>query len=224
MHMSTLLVALLTAIVVWIFLVRKLTSKPWVAVNNVDELDDIGTVSGPAIKVGFWVFLACISSLFALFATAYMMRMDPNHASDWISITPPRILWLNSALLVLSSIAMQWAKWSEQQENIKQLKLSLAAGGGFTLIFLAGQLLGWQQLNHSSHFDMVNPAVAFFYLLTAVHGLHLLGGLYVWGRTMARLWNRDRTEKGSLSVELCTTYWHYLLLVWFILFALLLSS
>jgi cytochrome c oxidase subunit 3 len=70
-----------------------------------------------------------------------------------------------------------------------------------------------------------NPAVAFFYLLTAVHGLHLLGGLFVWGKTVIRM-ARPRVELVDLrlSVELCTVYWHYLLLVWLVLFGLLLST
>lgn len=219
--MSTLVVALLTAIVIWVFIVRKLTAKPWLAV---DQLDDIGTIQRPAPKVGLWVFFICISSLFALFMTAYLMRMNPNHGSDWFTFTKPGILWLNTFFLILSSIAMQWASYAEKQGNINSVKKALLAGGVLTIAFLAGQLIGWQQLKNSSYFDIVNPAIGFFYLLTAVHGLHLIGGLYVWARSTTRLWRDPKAGKGSLSIELCTTYWHYLLLVWFILFGLLLST
>lgn len=221
MHMSTLVIALLTAVIVWVFLVRRLTAKPWIATS---ELEDIGPLQQPAAKVGLWAFIACISSLFTLFMTAYLMRMDPIHASDWHSISKPGILWFNTGLLILSSLSMQWARKAEQQGNINKLKKGLAGGGLFTIAFLAGQLLAWQQLKNSSYFDMVNPAVGFFYLLTAVHGLHLLGGLYVWSRTIFRIWRRKTVEKASLSIELCTVYWHYLLLVWLILFSLLLST
>lgn len=219
--MSTLVMALLTAVIVWIFLVRRLTAKPWLAV---DELDDIGPIQQPAAKVGLWIFFGCISSLFTLFMTAYLMRMDPNHGSDWQSIAKPGILWFNTGLLILSSLAMQWARKAEQLGNIDRLKAGLAGGGIFTFAFLAGQLLAWQQLKDSNYFNMVNPAVGFFYLLTAVHGLHLLGGLYVWSKTIFRVWRHQTVEKGSLSIELCTVYWHYLLLVWLILFSLLLST
>ena len=67
-----------------------------------------------------------------------------------------------------------------------------------------------------------NPAYAFFYLFTALHGLHLLGGLWVWGRTTAKVWRGVEWRQVRLSVELCTVYWHYLLLVWLVLFAVLL--
>jgi cytochrome c oxidase subunit III len=85
--------------------------------------------------------------------------------------------------------------------------------------------LAWRQLNQTGYFVTGNPATAFFYLLTAVHGLHLLGGLVVWGRTVARM-TRAGVELIDirLSVELCTLYWHYLLLVWLVLFAVLLST
>jgi len=90
--------------------------------------------------------------------------------------------------------------------------------------FLAGQLWVWQQLSASGYFLSANPANAFFYLLTAVHGVHLLGGLWVWARATARVWRGMEVGAVRLSVELCTVYWHYLLLVWLALFALLLST
>jgi cytochrome c oxidase subunit 3 len=219
--MSTLLVALVTAVVVWVFLIRLLTAKPWMAVS---EMEDIGPVRMPAVKIGLWVFLACITSLFALFITAYLMRMDPRHASDWYTIKKPGVLWLNTGLLILGSVAMQWARHAELSNNPARLKTALAAGGLFTLAFLAGQLYAWRHLQQSEYFDLVNPAVGFFYLLTAVHGLHLLGGLYVWIGTCARTWRLGTIDRTRLTVELCAVYWHYLLLVWFVLFGLLLST
>ena len=76
----------------------------------------------------------------------------------------------------------------------------------------------------SGYFVAANPANAFFYLLTALHGLHLLGGLWVWGRTTIKVLRGVEVGKVRLSVELCTVYWHYLLLVWLVLFAVLLHT
>ena len=74
-------------------------------------------------------------------------------------------------------------------------------------------------------FTPANPALAFFYLLTAVHGLHLLGGLYVWGRTLVRMRRKDvEAIDVQLSVELCSVYWHFLLFVWLGVFAVMLST
>ena len=82
----------------------------------------------------------------------------------------------------------------------------------------------WQQLNAAGLYVTSNPANAFFYVLTAIHGVHLLGGLWVWGRTTGRVLTGADVERVRMSVELCTVYWHYLLLVWIVLFALLLST
>ena len=98
----------------------------------------------------------------------------------------------------------------------------MLAAGFFALAFLAAQLAVWQQLNASGHYLSSSAAVAFFYVLTGLHGLHLLGGLSVWGKTTLRIWSGAATlPEVRLSVELCTVYWHFLLLVWLALFGLL---
>jgi cytochrome c oxidase subunit 3 len=227
MHPSTLVIALLTAIVVWFFLVRQLTARPWM--HGVEGENRQSTVVDmPATKIGLWVFLGLVTSLFLLFTTAYSMRMDPQHASDWVTITKPGILWLNTGFLIAASIAMQWAhssaRLSVQGDTGGNVRVGLTLGGLLTLLFLAGQLWAWQIIRSESGFSLANPAAGFFYLLTAVHGLHLLGGLWVWGRAAAKAWSGVETRKIALSVELCTWYWHFLLLVWFGLFALLMST
>src|SRR5690606_37080423 len=90
--------------------------------------------------------------------------------------------------------------------------------------FLVGQLLAWRQLNGLGAFDISNPAIAFFYLITALHGLHLLGGLVAWARTTLGLWRRPDPARAALRIRLCATYWHFLLLLWLILFGLLFSG
>ena len=236
MHFSTLAIALFLAIVVWILLVRKLTAKPWVQAPETGAARDYGTIPHPPVRVALWIFLCVITSLFLLFITAYLMRMDPRHtydyvsdnvityASDWYSIDMPPILWLNTLFLLISSLAMQWSRSAEKLERIDRLKAGLLCSGFFTLAFLTGQLIAWRQIHQSEFFEIANPAVGFFYVLTAVHGLHLIGGLWVWGGTTFKVWRTNRISEGSLTVELCTVYWHYLLIVWLVLFGLLLST
>jgi cytochrome c oxidase subunit 3 len=92
-------------------------------------------------------------------------------------------------------------------------------------LFIAGQLVAWQQLRDAGYGLTSGPAGAFFYVLTGVHGLHLLGGLGVWLKTVVRMRMRAvELIEMRLSIELCTVYWHYLLLVWLVLFVLLLST
>jgi cytochrome c oxidase subunit 3 len=224
--------ALLTGVLVWLFLVRKFTVKPWEANATVSPLDAHaeGVERPPAARVGLRVFMGVMASLFGLFISAYYMRMGHGHGADaalndWRAIAESPLLWLNSAVLVLSSIAMQGARSALSQGSAERTQRALLFGGILALAFVVGQLLAWRELRISEYFSPRNPAVAFFYLLTAVHGLHLLGGLYVWGKTFWRL-RVQRVEliEVRLSVELCTVYWHFLLLVWIVLFGLLLAT
>ncbi len=216
-----LVLAILMAVVVWWLVRQTLNVKPWVEQRPVTNVDGDGALSLPSIKVGLGVFLAVATSLFTLLISAYFMR---RLGEDWARLTIPKVLWLNTALLVLSSIAMERTRAAAHWGQIDGVRGGLVAAGALSFLFLAGQLWAWQQLDASGYFAAGNPANAFFYLLTAVHGLHLLGGLWVWGRTTIRVWRGAGVGAVRLSVELCTVYWHYLLLVWLVLFALLLST
>lgn len=224
MSLSVAFVALLAGIVVWGLLARRLTAKPWETSGAPEEIEAGAEVKLPPAKIGLLILLAVITSLFGLFISAYWMRMEHAHG-DWSPLAVPRLLWLNTALLILSSAGMQWARAAANRGQADRVRVALIAGGVLAWAFLAGQLLAWRQLGASGHFMAGNPAIAFFYLLTAVHGLHLLGGLFVWGKTVVRM-GRAGAELVDLrlSVELCTVYWHYLLWVWLVLFAVLLST
>ena len=173
----------------------------------------------PDKKVGLWAFIAVMASVFGLFTVAYNMRIEL--ATDWVPIPKPTILWLNTALLILTSIAFEMAKHAAHRKQAGRIKLALTAGGALTIAFLFGQYIAWLELQSAGYLLSGNPANAFFYLLTGLHGLHLIAGLYVWARTTLRVW---RGYEVTLSVELCTTYWHALLLIWVVLFGLLLST
>lgn len=216
---TLLLLGGLMAVVVGWLLKQTMNVLPWVAQGTEDVHRD--DVSPPAAKIGLWVFLAVVTSLFALFVSAYAMRME---LGDWKPLPEPGLLWLNTGVLISTSVAMQWTRAAANRGHTDGVRIGLIAGGVLTFAFLAGQLVVWRQLNASGYPVVANPANAFFYLLTALHGLHLLGGLVVWGRATARLWRGVAVGEVRLSVELCTVYWHYLLLVWLVLFALLLST
>jgi cytochrome c oxidase subunit 3 len=229
MSLTVAYAALATGIIVWLVLVSKLRVKPWEAQVATSE----GAVNhGVAPKrMGLWIFLAVITSLFCLFLSAYYMRMGSHggHSthgpSDWTAVRDPGILWLNTIILIVGSVAMQSARAAVTRGQLDQTRLRLFAAGLLTAGFLIGQMVAWRQLRLSEVFTPQNPAVAFFYVLTAVHGLHLLGGLFVWTRTLARSLKKDiEAIDLRLSVELTTVYWHYLLLVWLGLFAVLLST
>jgi cytochrome c oxidase subunit 3 len=149
------------------------------------------------------------------------MRM---YLGEWRPLPAPRLLWVNTGLLVLSSVALQGAQFAASRRRIEGVRAWLLAGSVFAVAFLLGQLLAWRQLAGAGYLLASSPAVAFFYLLTAVHGLHLLGGLAALGRTADKVRRRLAADEIGLSVELCAIYWHFLLLVWLLLFALLLLT
>ena len=94
----------------------------------------------------------------------------------------------------------------------------------FAVAFIAAQLLVWQRLQAQGYYLASNPANSFFYLMTGLHGLHLLGGLWVWSKSTIKLLSGAEAKEIRLSVELCTVYWHFLLLVWLVLFGLLANT
>jgi cytochrome c oxidase subunit 3 len=200
---------------------QRVTEQPWVTQGTeVDTRVDIGQVS-PTAKTGLILFLAVVTSLFSLFISAYFLRME---LSDWRPVEEPQLLWANTLLLVLGSVSIHLSGRAAASSNARMVKLGLLATGLFTGAFILGQLIAWQQLIDAGYYLQSNPANAFFYLFTGLHGLHLLGGLWVWSYTTLRVLAGIEPEEIRLSIELCRTYWHYLLVVWVVLFGLLLST
>jgi cytochrome c oxidase subunit III len=206
------------AIAGWWLSQQRLTSKPWLEEGLIVDFREESTSSLPPAKIGLGVFLAVVGSLFALFISAYSIRMN---MGDWRTLPMPRLLWFNTAVLVLSSVALQWAHMAARRNDIDGVIVGLCAGGASAVTFLVGQLLAWRELSVAGYFLASNPANSFFYLITAVHGLHLMGGLVAVGRTTAKVWRGAAVTQVRLSVELCAIYWHFLLLVWLVLLGLL---
>jgi cytochrome c oxidase subunit 3 len=210
------LTLMMAVIVGWLFR-QTLNVQPWQEQVLVPE---VGAVR-PAAKTALWVFLGVATSLFVLFVSAYAMRLG---LSDWSPLPRPRLLVLNTALLVGASLAMEWTVYAARRADRDGVRRGLGASGVLTVGFLAGQLFVWKQLQDAGFMVTSDAATAFFYLLTAAHGLHVLGGLVAWARASERAWRGSDPGRTRLVVELCATYWHYLLAVWVVLYALLVSN
>jgi cytochrome c oxidase subunit 3 len=219
---SILLFLTLVGIVVAWWLVRqRLTAKPWLEEGPIGEVPGTGASPLPAATIGLGVFLVVVGALFSLLISAYSVRMT---MLDWRPLPVPDLLWFNTGLLVASSVALQLAQIAVKRGRMEDLKLGLMAGAGFALLFLVGQILVWRQLSAAGYFLASNPANAFFYLLVALHGLHLSGGLVALGRSANRVWRGSyRRDAVRRSVGLCAAYWHFLLLIWLIVMALLMG-
>jgi cytochrome c oxidase subunit 3 len=167
-------------------------------------------------SVGLWVFMGVASTLFALFLTAYVMRMaEP----DWSPIALPWQLVLSTALLAIGGVVLQRAAGAARAAQWPRARGLLVAGGVGAFAFLAVQFWAWQTLVAQSVVLSGNPSASFFYLLTTMHGLHVLGGVLAWAlTTYASVHPRDPVRCAA-HIALCARYWHFLLAVWLVLYA-----
>ncbi|MET0574715.1 MAG: cytochrome c oxidase subunit 3 [Mesorhizobium sp.] len=217
--MSVILVflAVIAGISGWWLSQQRLMSKPWLEQGIIDEHGGSLGPAMPTAKIGLGVFLAVVGCLFALFTSAYFMRMA---LSDWQPLPMPQLLWFNTLVLVLSSVALQVALMAARRGQLETVRLGLATGGLTAVAFLVGQLFAWRELAGDGYLLASNPANSFFYLITGLHGLHIVGGLIGLARTTFRAWTGTPARKLALWVELCAMYWHFLLFIWLALFVL----
>lgn len=215
------LAILMAAFAGWL-ISQSVNVKPWVPASPEAVRTHHWPASLTAPRVALLVFLAVVTSLFALGVSAYLSRME--YGVDWRPVPEPGLLWLNTGVLVLASVALQTAWNAARRGNGKRLVRWLAAGGVLTVAFIGGQLLVWRELADAGYYVASNPANAFFYLLTGLHALHLLGGLAAWTRPVTRVLRGGSPQEVLGAVELCAVYWHYLLAIWAVLFAMLLYS
>jgi cytochrome c oxidase subunit 3 len=202
--------------------IKTILEKPWLVDPRPAEVIHSGSAARmPTLRTGLWLFLAVVTFLFLLLSSAYFGRMS---MPDWTPLQEPRLLWLNTGILVFSSFAMQWAATSAHREQMAGVRAGLLVGGVLAVAFLAGQIVAWQQLVAHGYFATQNPAYAFFYVITTLHGLHILGGLVVLGAAADHAWRNDNAATMRRAARLCAIYWHFLLVVWAGLFALMLAD
>lgn len=170
-----------------------------------------------AYVTGMVVALAGILMFFMAFVSAYVVRKDmPNSA--WIPLALPRILWLNTLILIASSFTLTRARRlfvAKDQEGFRHWWATTTILG---VLFVAGQIIAWRQLFAAGTFLATNPSSSFFYVFTGAHGLHLLGGV------LALLYIQFGTPRKvamSTAVDIVAMYWHFMDGLWIFLFLLL---
>ena len=201
---------------------KLLSQKPWEASQAIiDNEHDGKTLDSSKAKLGVRTIIVVSTVIFSLFVVSYSDRMLVH---DWKSLSEPWLLWINTSILILTSFVFHKTKIFFDRNNFEKTKNSLLLVGFLSFAFITGQLLVWQHFINIGQYASTNPANAFFYLFTALHGLHLLGGLWVWLWATLRIFTEVEVDRAKISVQLCRTYWHFLLIVWMVLFALLLST
>ena len=200
-----------------------LTEKPWEKGQiEADNKHEGQTLNLSKHKVGLRTIMVVSTVLFSLFIVAYSDRML---VSDWRNMPEPWLLWLNTGILVLSSIIFYLTENYSKKDLYEKTKNGLYFIGFLAYAFLIGQLIVWYQLMNTGYYATTNVANAFFYLFTTLHGLHIIGGIYFWGKTTTKFLKKNNDKKDiNHQIEICAIYWHFLLVVWIVLFGLMLSS
>ncbi|MFT5451958.1 MAG: cytochrome c oxidase subunit 3 [Enterobacterales bacterium] len=206
-----------------------LAEKPWLP-----HTDDIPVISNAEQhilkgKTALKFFLAVVGVIFFLFTVTFLARTQfPDFMAlsgePWQPFTNPVQLWYNTLALLLGGIALQWAKLSAKADQLNKALVGIIIGIFFSLSFLIGQLLVWNELYDLGYVLTSNPANSYFYLFTAVHGVHILGGLAALSNVTFQFIRKNSLTNLSSGISLCTTYWHFLFVVWLLLFGLLTSS
>ena len=204
-------------------IIKSLFEKPWEKDQiEIDNKHQGQTLNLSKYKVGLRTIMVVSTVIFSLFIVSYSDRMLVH---DWRSMPEPWLLWLNTGVIILGSLVFHFTKLASDKNQNDKTKNGLYLVGFLAYSFLIGQLLAWYQLMGSGYYATTNVANAFFYLFTTLHGLHLIGGLYFWGRTTSKfLGKNSKAEDIKHSIELCAIYWHFLLAVWLVLFGLMLFT
>jgi cytochrome c oxidase subunit 3 len=188
--------------------------------------DDGGGESGSPFpiskgQVGLWVLLTAVIMLFAGLTSAYIVLRG---LPTWQNIALPSLLWPNTAVLLMSSIAIEFSRRAVRKNHLESMKRWLAVSGVFGIAFLVGQLAAWRQLVGMGVYLPSTLQSSFFYILTGIHGLHLAGGVGSLGYVLMKAINNRLTVFNHEPLKLCATYWHVMDGLWIYLFLLLLLS
>lgn len=169
-------------------------------------------------KFALWLFMVTVVMLFAAWTSAYIVRQAEG---NWLDYDLPEIFWLTSGIVVLSSITLQWAYFSAKKDNFVQLRLGMVLTVILGIAFLIGQWYSWIALVDRDVFFVGNPAGSFLYVLTGMHGLHLISGLIFLIIVLISSFQFKVHSKAMVSMEMLTTYWHFLGGLWLYLFLFL---
>ena len=186
------------------------------------DLRKVKDYSPPPVSTGIWVGLAGITMTFAAFTSALVVRQGS--APDWQHITLPPVLYLNTLIIIASSVTLEIARRrvasfmggvkDRAEHPARWLYITLFLG----LLFVAGQTFAWMQLRAQGLFLATNISYSFFYVLTVAHALHLLGSLGGLVRVIGKL-NHSVLKRSTLDAT--SRYWHFMGALWVYLLVLL---
>jgi len=173
-----------------------------------------------ASMTGLMVLLAATTMAFAAFTSAFVVRRGMSN--DWVGLPLPRILWFTTTVLIASSVLLELARRSLKGGRRTDFNRYWTAGTALGIVFLLGQGFAWRQLFNAGIFVATNPSSSFFYLLTATHGLHILGGLTALVYVDVQALSLQLGPGKRTAVDVSAVFWHFVDGIWIYLMALFL--
>jgi len=169
-------------------------------------------------QIGVWILLTAIIMLFAGLSSAYIVLRG---VPAWQNIQLPALLWPNTLILLLSSLAIDISRRALHRDDRQAMKGWLAIGSALGMTFLAGQVAAWRQLENAGVYVPSTLQSGFFYILTGLHGLHLFGGVIALCIVLLKAFNDRLTASNDEPLKLCALYWHVMDGLWIYLFLLM---
>jgi cytochrome c oxidase subunit 3 len=164
---------------------------------------------------GLIVLLVSTFMVFGALVTAFVARRDM--ADDWVSIHKPPVLWVNTAILLLSSFVLDLSRRALKARDRGKFNLWWTTATALGILFLAGQAVAWIQLADAGVFVATNPSSSFFYVLTAVHAAHVLGGLSALIYVAIQAWRLRLGPAKRTVIDVSAVFWHFLDALWVLL-------
>jgi cytochrome c oxidase subunit 3 len=157
---------------------------------------------------GLFVLLAATTMVFAALTSAFVVRRGMS--DDWVSLVKPRILWANTVVLLVSSIVLDLSRRALKNRNRSLFNLWWTIATALGILFLAGQAYAWRELKEAGIFVATNPASSFFYLLTAAHAVHLLGGVVALVYVDVQALRLQLGPAKRTAIDVTAIFWHFL--------------
>lgn len=180
---------------------------------NIEEQDR--PLSMHPQKFALWLFLVTVVMIFAALTSAYIVRKGEG---NWLDFDLPDLFYYTSGIILLSSITMQWAYYAAKKDNLDVVKIALSITSVLGVAFLVGQVYAWGNLVDIQVYFVGNPSGSFLYILTGLHGLHLISGIIFLIIVLISTFKYKVHSKSLTRIEMCATYWHFLDALWLYLF------
>ena len=199
-----------------------LAEKPWEEKQSIADNTHSGRTFDISNQMSAVIIIFGVSTtLFSLIFTGYLYSLPPEQ--DTTLILKANLVWINTLVLILVTFFFNKIS-SDLKKNItEKIKKNLIYVGGVSYLFLFLQLVLWYQLMKSGNFVSTNTYFSSFYFFTALHGIHLLGGLFFWGKVSSRIFKMKEVDykNEEKNINALSLYWFFLFVVWFVFFAIM---